>query len=107
AGELARAAGLSSGAITFAIDRLERAGFVIRRGDPNDRRKVLIEIDAAAGQQLFGLHWPLVSEMRAAANDFSPEDLAAIERFLSLGAELYTRHARRLRSGGAPAATTE
>src|SRR5512135_715204 len=43
AGELARASGLTSGAITGVIDRLERAGMAQRVADPADRRRVLIE----------------------------------------------------------------
>jgi DNA-binding MarR family transcriptional regulator len=42
AGELAKAAGLTTGAMTAAIDRLERAGFVKREADLHDRRKTII-----------------------------------------------------------------
>src|SRR3954469_22481009 len=45
AGRLAEATGLTSGAITTAIDRLERAGIARRRPDPGDRRRVLVEIE--------------------------------------------------------------
>lgn len=43
AGDLARATRLTTGAITAAIDRLEKAGFVKRETDPGDRRKVIIQ----------------------------------------------------------------
>src|ERR1700733_11041636 len=42
AGALAGATGLTTGAITGVIDRLERAGFVRREADSADRRKVLV-----------------------------------------------------------------
>src|SRR6516165_10656801 len=42
AGELADATGLTTGAITGVIDRLEGAGFVRREEDPNDRRRVIL-----------------------------------------------------------------
>lgn len=42
AGALAKAARLTTGAITNVIDRLEKAGFVKRSPDPNDRRKVIV-----------------------------------------------------------------
>ncbi len=45
AGELARRTGLTTGAITGVIDRLERAGFARRAPDASDRRKVMIEPD--------------------------------------------------------------
>jgi DNA-binding MarR family transcriptional regulator len=44
AGRLAEATGLTSGAITSVIDRLERAGFARRVNDPADRRRVLVEL---------------------------------------------------------------
>lgn len=42
AGQLSRETGLTSGAITGVIDRLQKAGFVCRQSDPKDRRKVVI-----------------------------------------------------------------
>jgi DNA-binding MarR family transcriptional regulator len=43
-GELAKHAGLSSGAMTNRLDKLEAAGLVRRLPDPGDRRALLIEI---------------------------------------------------------------
>jgi len=59
AGELANLTGLTTGAITGVVDRLERTGFVQRTSDPNDRRRVIIEPLEEAGQneeamRLFG-----------------------------------------------------
>jgi DNA-binding MarR family transcriptional regulator len=44
AGELARIADLSSGAMTNRLDQLEQAGLVKRLPDPDDRRGVLVEL---------------------------------------------------------------
>src|SRR3979490_3402685 len=43
AGRLAEATGLTSGAMTTALDRLERAGYARRTRDATDRRRVLVE----------------------------------------------------------------
>lgn len=43
AGQLAEGMGLSSGAMTNRLDRLEEAGLVRRLADPDDRRGVLVE----------------------------------------------------------------
>src|SRR5215813_7664872 len=48
AGELADATGLTTGAITGVIDRLERAGFARRERDKDDRRRVLVRAQQAA-----------------------------------------------------------
>src|SRR3954447_16148383 len=42
AGRLAELTGLTTGAITGVVDRLERAGYVRRERDESDRRKVFI-----------------------------------------------------------------
>lgn len=44
AGELAVEVGLTSGAVTGVVDRLERAGFARRVPDPADRRRVKVEV---------------------------------------------------------------
>ncbi|HEX3721482.1 MAG TPA: MarR family transcriptional regulator [Nitrolancea sp.] len=43
AGQLAELTGLTTGAITGVIDRLEKAGYVRRAQDPGDRRRVIVE----------------------------------------------------------------
>ena len=43
AGEMARATGLTTGAVTRLIDRLEAAGYVRRGFDPDDRRRVVVK----------------------------------------------------------------
>jgi DNA-binding MarR family transcriptional regulator len=54
AGELGRLSGLSSGAVTGLIDRLEARELVSRRADPEDRRKILIVPSAPNIQKLLG-----------------------------------------------------
>src|SRR4051794_37239493 len=42
-GRLSRLTGLSSGAISGVLDRLEDAGYIRRIVDPSDRRRVIVE----------------------------------------------------------------
>src|SRR5215468_11906512 len=51
AGRLAELTGLTTGAVTGVIDRLERAGFAQRVLDPSDRRKVIVKPDEAKVEQ--------------------------------------------------------
>lgn len=50
AGKLAAEVGLTTGAVTAMVDRLETADLVHRKSDPEDRRKVLIEMTPGAKQ---------------------------------------------------------
>jgi DNA-binding MarR family transcriptional regulator len=43
AGRLAELSGLTTGAVTGIIDRLEAAGYVQRADDPKDRRKTIVQ----------------------------------------------------------------
>jgi DNA-binding MarR family transcriptional regulator len=50
-GELAHKLDLSSGAMTSRVDRLEQAGLVQRRPDPEDRRGVRVELTDAGRER--------------------------------------------------------
>lgn len=45
AGRIAELTGLTTGAVTFMIDRLEKVGYAHRVRHPKDRRSVLIELN--------------------------------------------------------------
>jgi DNA-binding MarR family transcriptional regulator len=81
AGRLAEITGLSSGAITGVIDRLERAGFVCREHDAEDRRRVLIKAtERAAGlRQLFV---PMMQSMTELCESYGDAELTLIVEFM-------------------------
>ncbi len=98
AGELAGEAGLTPGATTTAIDRLERAGYVRRIRDDSDRRRVMVaptETATAAGQRIWG---PLRSESFAQLKGYTLAELALVTRFLDQAVAQQQRHAARLRA---------
>jgi DNA-binding MarR family transcriptional regulator len=84
AGRLAELNGLTTGAVTGVIDRLERGGFARRQVDPADRRKVIVVADPARVESDLFPHFPSLE--RAATNefydDFSVADLDLIAAFL-------------------------
>jgi DNA-binding MarR family transcriptional regulator len=51
--DLARVEGVAQPSMTVLVGILERDGFVVRRGDPSDKRVVLIEL-TPAGMDLIG-----------------------------------------------------
>lgn len=61
AGELGKKTGLSTGSVTALVDRLEKAGYVVREKDPNDRRRVVIVPLTASKRHIKDLFRPLSS----------------------------------------------
>ena len=81
-GRLGEELGLSSGATTAVIDRLERASHVHRVRDGRDRRRVTLHHGAAAaalGAEFFG---PLGTRMDVMLAGYTEEELRAVHRFL-------------------------
>lgn len=83
AGHLARATGLTTGAITGVVDRLERAGFATRATDPTDRRKVLVKALPAVARRIAPLFEPMGRAATKALSGYSDEELALLLRFLT------------------------
>lgn len=82
AGELAKATGLTSGAITGLIDRLERAGYVARESDPSDRRRVVVRVRPERLTELNALYSPLQAASEALNARYSDEELALVAAFM-------------------------
>src|SRR5262245_15693306 len=59
AGRLAELTGLTTGAITGVIDRLERIGLARRADHPDDRRKTLVCALPAVGERVTPLFEPM------------------------------------------------
>jgi DNA-binding MarR family transcriptional regulator len=100
AGQLAEASGLTTGAITTVLDRLERAGYIQRLRDPADRRRVVVQTTALARRRSQAIFGPLIAESRAMLADYSDEQLALLTDFLERGQALNQRHAARIRDLG-------
>ncbi len=102
AGELAAGSGLTAGAVTGVIDRLERHGYARRVPDPSDRRRVRIEVTQAfyrAAERIWG---PLAADWQASlSKDYATDELELIISFLRSAGELASRHLVRLREDSA------
>ncbi|MFK3778456.1 MarR family winged helix-turn-helix transcriptional regulator [Agrobacterium sp. NPDC089420] len=82
AGELAKATGLTTGAVTALLDRLEKAGFIKRLPDPADRRRVLATPDPEKIHGLFQIYAPLQEKMEALYGDYDERQLEIIIDFM-------------------------
>jgi DNA-binding MarR family transcriptional regulator len=98
AGELATRTGLTTGAITGVIDRLEKAGFVRRARDAGDRRRVIVEPDL---KQIKRKIDPLFESMgREAAllySGYSVRELALLRDFAVRSLQIAGQETRKLR----------
>src|SRR6187401_826010 len=97
AGRLSELMGLTTGAVTRVIDRLEQAGYVRRTPDPADRRRVVVELVptkmAAIEAAMEGYGEKTASEL----GRYSDAELAVINDFLSRMAAVTRDEANALR----------
>ena len=82
AGRLAEITGLSTGAITGVVDRLEKAGFVEREPDAEDRRKVLIKGVAEKAPNMRHLFLPMMEGFASLCEGYTNEQLELIAGFM-------------------------
>jgi DNA-binding MarR family transcriptional regulator len=94
AGRLAEETGLTTGAITTVLDRLERAGYARRVRDPTDRRRVLVEVRPEALQGGFYTEHAALGER--AFKRYTEAELELLLGFVREGRELNEREAAKL-----------
>jgi DNA-binding MarR family transcriptional regulator len=85
AGRLAEVTGLTTGAITGVVDRLEKAGLVRRERDDKDRRKVFIAVVPEAAMKVGKFYVPMQQAMEKVLAAYSDEELRLLLRFANEG----------------------
>jgi DNA-binding MarR family transcriptional regulator len=103
AGELAERVGLTTGAITGVIDRLEQAGLVRRVRDPNDRRRVVLEVlsNPEHERALNQLYQPLGRAIIELVTSYSDAERATILDFITKATAVLEAETVKLRQGAA------
>ncbi len=87
AGEIGRRTGLTSGAVTGLIDRLEGKGLVERVADPRDRRKVLVRARPDKLARIAAMFEPLAAAMTDLMSRYTREQLQTIAEFTERSAD--------------------
>ena len=100
-GQLGARLGLSSPATTALIDRLVRAGHLVREPHPSDRRKVALRSREQGVRLAVEFFLPLGRALRDVMDDFDAEELRTVLRFL----ERATDAVETLRNAGDPPVT--
>jgi len=96
-GQVAELTGLTSGSATRLVDRLERAGYVRRERDTQDRRRVLVHVEPAKLAE-FASMWADLSEgWDAMFDDYTEKELALLVRHMRRTIELSATQRERLR----------
>ncbi len=102
-GRLAELTGLTTGAITGVLDRLERAGYVRREAHAHDRRRVIVRLLGGNEQRVNPLYAPLEEASRALAERYTDEELALLLDFIAQNQRMLeeeTDRATRANQGG-------
>ncbi|MFJ3879209.1 MarR family winged helix-turn-helix transcriptional regulator [Streptomyces sp. NPDC090077] len=88
-GELAAGTGLTTGATTRLIDRLERAGYVRRTADPADRRKVVVEAVPGALAEVEAAVGPARRRIAEVLASYAPEEQALLFDYFARAAPAF------------------
>jgi DNA-binding MarR family transcriptional regulator len=101
AGQLAEITGLTTGAITGVIDRLEETGYVERVRDAADRRKVLVRpaLSPARERQCCQLFDSLGKSVDKVASGYSDRELSVILDFMRRSVEVMRAETQKLGGG--------
>jgi DNA-binding MarR family transcriptional regulator len=93
ASQLADAVGLTRGALTIAVDRQVHAGYVRRRADSSDRRRVLIQLTRKA-DRVIALFADLAAATDQLLRSYSETDLDLLTTFLTAASAALANQAR-------------
>ena len=108
AGRLADATGLTSGAITTVLDRLERAGYAHRVHDQADRRRVLVELTPQTRERTYAFFEPHIALSERLYQRYNQYQLELLLEFVRAGREFNEHHAAQIeQQNRAQRATTQ
>jgi len=100
AGDLSRATGLTTGAVTGVIDRLERAGFARRERDPEDRRRVYVRAEPAADAAAAPYYHSLASAAEKLLAPYSDTEISFLLDYFRKARAMMAAELEKLSSGG-------
>ena len=99
AGDLARLTGLTTGAITAAIDRLEKAGLAQRERSETDRRKVFIRLrHSPVSEKIAPIFETLGKDAAQLITRYTTRELEIIKDFGQRSIEMMRRHTEALQA---------
>jgi DNA-binding MarR family transcriptional regulator len=103
--DLALQLGLTTGAMTKVLDRLEQSGFVSRSPDPTDRRRIVITADPEGFRVLTPYYAPISEKMDRHFSAYSDDELRTVLDFMRAGRTAADEEIARIREQGIRHAT--
>ncbi|SNX62358.1 DNA-binding MarR family transcriptional regulator [Streptomyces sp. TLI_55] len=97
AGDLAEHAHVTTGAMTGILNRLERGGFITRRPDPTDRRRVRVAAVPAAVARVTALYGPYYARLDTLFADYSAAETAVLNDWFTRATGLALEYIEELR----------
>ena len=94
--ELAKYTGLSSGATTAMLDRLEKGGFIERRPNPDDRRGTLIVLAKSGADRVAPWYAPVGKAQEQLILNYSEDELQLISGFFESYAKIWEQERGKL-----------
>lgn len=82
-GDLARWTGLTTGGVTVVLDRLEKAGYIKRQPNPEDRRSTVVRLVPARLRKLQSFYQSKGDLLARAISQYSGRELEIILDFFS------------------------
>ncbi|HET7302480.1 MAG TPA: MarR family transcriptional regulator [Candidatus Saccharimonadales bacterium] len=97
-GQLAELTGLTMGAQTASVARLERGGYITRKNDVDDRRKVYIELRAEGLKKMSAYFAPLGEAIQKLETQYTSDELDIIHKYMADTAAILKQETDRLKS---------
>jgi DNA-binding MarR family transcriptional regulator len=88
AGSLMTALGVTSGAVTGVIERLQRAGVAVREVDPIDRRRAVVRLDEQGFAARENLYLSIGAAFERLYAGYTEEELAFLVRHLRASVDI-------------------
>jgi DNA-binding MarR family transcriptional regulator len=85
--EVAAATGVHPATLTGIVDRLEQGGWLTRVPDPEDRRRIRLEVRRERGPELVRLYGPMNRSLSDICGALTPSQLEVVRDFLRDAAE--------------------
>ncbi len=103
AGDLARATGLTTGAVTGLIDRLEQAGYARRERDPRDRRRVYVRLQPKAMKRAGPFYESLALSVAGMLTGYSDKEIALLVDYFTRARAVMAKEIEKLAGEDKPA----